>query len=179
MKDLSRAKWLLSGAVVTTLAAVSACSFPKPKTIPASVPTTFDQDLQLRKPELSRVGEGEGVKLSEAIQKNLKEGTISAERLQLIKFIASSRKPKHEECVTQFNNAPECRFLKEGWADTYYFEDQSEQPDGAEAEMVLKVSQRTPTVKMTKGSKRKHNKSLELLKRDLMAGKFEKVPGQI
>lgn len=157
-----------------------ACSSaPHATFAPTVINTDYDADIQARKPEASRVGMGEGVKLSEALQKNLKKEELSSEREHLLTWI-SKRRPSesaHAECQVKFK-APECAFLKERWADSW-FEEPAEELDSTDAEVALKTSQRNPTVKLTRAFHRAHAKVINQLVKNLRQGKFEKLPGQI
>ncbi len=175
MRKLSRSKsgFLGIGFAIFTLITACSCSTHAPQ-----VAKSYDEELKARKPDLSRVGDGQGVRLSEALQKNLKTETITSERAALVRFIATGKKNNYELCRSRFHQAPECAFLKEGWVDSW-LEDNTQEGESTEAESALKSSQRTLPVKMTRELKRKHQRLLSELTRNLRNGKFEKLPGQL
>jgi hypothetical protein len=177
MLGLSRPKSFFLGLGVWLSLGMGACSSSPHSTF--NTATDFDQDLQLRRPSASQVGVGEGVRLSDALQKNLKKDALTPDRTALLNFVAS-HKPSaksFEDCQNKFH-APECAFLKERWADSW-FEDPAEEVDNTDAEVALKTSQRSATVKLTKSFRRAHAKVINQLVKNLHDGKFEKVAGQV
>jgi len=175
MLGMSRSKSFFLGLGVWLSLGMGACSTP------SKVPPIedFDQDLQSRKPEASKVGIGDGVRLSEALQKNLKKEALTTDRKQLLTFIVAHKATQatFELCQIKFH-APECVFLKDHWSDSW-FEDPAEELDNSDAEVALKASQRNSSVKLTRAFRRAHQKVILTLVNHLKAGNFEKVPGQV
>ena len=128
-----------------------------------------------------RVDEGEGVRLSQALQNNLKTEKMAPEHEKLLKEIlrAYSGKKKqklsldqYESCKTRFKNAPECLFLKPAWSDSWL-----------ETEDELDVSFAQPEKKAesnpsSKSTHRKHKKVINLLVAQLKKGIIQKVKDQ-
>jgi soluble lytic murein transglycosylase len=103
---------------------------------------------------------------------------MDADRTKLVKFVANHRpsETSFSSCEAEFH-APECAFLKERWADSW-FEDPTDESD-SDAEVILKASQRNPEVKLTRSFKRNHAKVVAAIVKNLRKGNFEKVPGQV
>ncbi len=142
-------------------------------------------DLQQRKPDPSRVSEGTGVRLSEAIKRPLTREVNTPDRSRLLSFLQRSqerRKTKNpavtfSDCQKQFNGAPECSFVKSDWIDAL-FEDE-EGLDAGDLEVALKLSQRTPFGKMTRAQRGKHAKVINQVVKQIREGSVEEVPGRI
>ena len=181
---MSRVK--TAGRILTVFYTLFLMSCSSGNTTLAPAPINFDQDLSLRKRDHSHVGEGEGIHLSQALEKNLKTEAITHERLSLVKSLVKAQSlPKakknlaYQDCLNKFNQAPECNFLKPDWVDTWFEDDATTDGDDADTEIALKASQRSTDVKLTKKFRRQHAKTIDLIVKNLKAGKIEKVPGQV
>jgi len=158
---------------------LGACSTPE---LPPQSSVDYSVEIQARKPDANKVAAGEGVRLSEAMKKNLSDGPVSSGRKAMLTLIERSKRNgrgegAYETCSERFDSAPECNVLKPGWADTF-FEDELELDDG-DSEIALKSSQRNSSVKLSKSFRRKHSKVIDQVYRSLSEGKIEKVEGQI
>ena len=175
MLGLSRSKSVILGLGIWLSMGMGACSSP----VVAPSNGDYNEELQARRPGASKVGMGDGVKLSDALQKNLKTAALSPDRFKLVTYIAAHRpsESSFNDCQAKYH-APECAFLKERWADSW-FEEPAEEVDSADAEVALKTSQRNPTVKLTKAFRRNHAKVIASITKTLREGKFEKMPGQV
>lgn len=145
----------------------------------------YDQDFAVRKQHDSHVGDGDGIHLSQAIQKNLKTEPITAERSNLVRAIVkaqslhkSKKAVAYLECLKKFNQAPECNFLKSDWVDSW-FDDEGGEDDDSDTEIALKASQRSTDVKLTRSFRRSHAKVVAQVALNLSKAKIDKVPGQI
>jgi soluble lytic murein transglycosylase len=141
----------------------------------------YSEDMRLRRPDATKVAKGEGVHLSEALNKNLGEELTDPNRRALLHFIESAKRTKRSskssECERKFKNAPECLFLKPGKLDSF-FEDE-EEVDESESEIALKASQRNSKVKITKSFKKKHSKVITAIYQNLLKGQSEKIKDQV
>ena len=156
-----------------------ACSTPE---LPPQTSVDYSAEILLRKPDASRVAQGEGVRLSEAMNRNLSDTPLTPERKGMLLLIEKSKRKGRGEgafdvCSKRYAGAPECNVLKSGWADTF-FEDEIEL-DESDSEIALKASQRNSQVKLTRGFKKKHGRVIDAVYRGLLEGKIEKVEGQI
>lgn len=148
---------------------------------------TSDLDVPTLKPrnfDLSKVSGGDGIKLSEALNKNLKTSELSPERKQIVDFIAAKygqRKggisdQSFEECKQKFKNAGECTFLKPAWSDTWF--DELSEEDEADSEVALKIQDRETSQKKDRTPRRVRQKALNQLVANIRKGSFEKVANQ-
>ena len=175
------------GIATVSMIAVSCSTSPK-----YSFNTDLENDLKQRKPIPSRVGEGDGVHLSEAIQKNLKKDAISQQELPVLNFIASinrgkkkknSKQDHYQECLNRFSQSPHCVFLKPSWSESWFDdEDDVDDDDDTDTQVALISTRSTSaaitTVPQTKSSKRKHAKVVESLVKAIRAGKFDTLAAQ-
>lgn len=140
----------------------------------------FDRLLKKPPSDLSRVTSGDGVKLSEAIQKNLKKDEPTGQRLKLIQWIASRYQQKKgslseesfESCKREFADARECAFLKPSWSDTWL---EVAEEDESDAEIALKIQDRE-TSKNEKISRKAKQKTLNELHSRLKKGDITPNP---
>jgi soluble lytic murein transglycosylase len=144
----------------------------------------YGEEIRARKPDPKKVTEGEGVRLSVALQKSLSTDPLSAERIGLLKFIQNSKAkgPKFASsqssvCEKRFHAAPECAFLRSDWLESFLEEEEG--LDQSDQEVALKTSQRASSQKLTRAMKRKHSKVIEAVRRSLLKGVSERVDGQI
>ncbi len=145
-----------------------------------------ENDLRHRKREVSKVGQGEGIHLSEALQKNLKTDTLKGERAELIHFISNSlqlskkKARNHQffgECEKKFHQAQECKFLMPSWSDTW-FDDEEEGDDDEDVQLAVAPQTVVAPVQAVHASKKKRTKSVAELVKHLKQGKVDGIPGQ-
>ena len=179
MMGLSRSKsWILFVSISLSLG-FSACSGKSVKQ------PSYSEEIQMRKPDPSKVSEGQGVRLSEALKKSISTEAMTPERTRLLAFIQKAQAKKkgrsddktYAQCQKLFKNAPECSFVKSDWIANLF--DDEEELDANEAEVALKTSQRASPGKMNKQAKKQHSKVVSHLLSQLRQGKIEKVQGQI
>ncbi len=169
---------ILKTAFIASLG-LAACSTPE---LPPQTAVDYSAEIQARKPDATKVAQGEGVRLSEAMNRNLSESPLTPERKGMLLLIEKSkRKGRGDEafdvCSSRYGSAPECTVLKSAWADTF-FEDELVLDD-ADSEKALKLSQRNTQAKLTRSFKKKHGKVIDAVYRGLLEGKIDKVEDQI
>lgn len=156
----------------------------------SSVKNDFDdgvqQGLRQRKPDVSRIAVGDGVRLSEAIDKNLRQDQPNEARTKLLKFIlqaqsarsAKVRAQAYDDCQSKFNQAPECVFLKASWSENWFVDDSSTDDSTDDTEIALKITDRKNSAHQRKLSRRERTQALTHLVKNLKNGSIEKVPNQ-
>ena len=177
MRVLSRSKSFILGAGIGISLGFSACGTHGP----LSSREDYSDEMKLRRPDASKVAKGDGVRLSDALNRNLGDEPLDPARHALLSFISKSQRSKSvsrvAECERKFKSAPECGFLRPGRIESF-FEEEGE-VDDAETETALKVSQRNSKVRMTRAYKKKHAKVIAAIQRNLLQGKTERHPDQI
>ena len=133
MKSLNRFKlseWsigLLAGFAVSGFGGCSSNKLSElspAEMLLASVNHDYSEELKHRKPNAQKVCEGTGVRLSQAIDKNIAVNPLTPEREKLLKTIAKLSSMKNREsaflqCQKQFASAPECLIVKPSWFDRW------------------------------------------------------------
>jgi hypothetical protein len=184
MKHLNTLKSFIAG---TALAAGFAVAFASCSSVKSDFNNGVAQGLRDRKVDASRIAVGDGVRLSEAIDKNLRQDQPNEARTKLLKFIAHAQSAKSsknraqsfQECQTKFSNAPECVFLKPSWSDNWFVDDSGTDDDSADdTEVALKITDRKNAAHEKKLSKRERSKALNHLIANLKEGSLEKVTNQ-
>ena len=177
MRILSRSKCFFLGTGFIVSLGFSACGTH----VPVLGHDDYSEDMRLRRPDATKVAQGEGVHLSEALNKNLGEALSDPSRKALLQFIETAKRAKGasrvSECERKFNGAPECVFLKPGKLNSF-FEDE-EEVDESDTEIALKASQRNSKVKLTKTFKKKHAKVISAIYQNLLKGNSEKLKDQV
>lgn len=172
--------WIVVASLTAGAAAgLSACSSTR-----SDFNTGVEQGLKERKPDAGRIAVGDGVRLSEAIDKNLRQDQPSEGRMKLLRFIAKGqntsgvkREQSHAECLKIFSNAPECVFLKPSWSDNWFVEETSDE-DADDTEVALKITDRKNSAHEKKLSKQERSKAQNEIIKNLKNGTFARVPNQ-
>ncbi|MBS1959989.1 MAG: lytic transglycosylase domain-containing protein [Bdellovibrionales bacterium] len=175
-----KSKAAVKVAVATAALLLSNCSTTSNTKI---VSGDLDQVVKSKVSDVSKVGEGEGVRLSQAINQNLKTEMLTEGRKALLAFINTKFNQRkgglldesYEECKTKFKNAPECAFVKSNWSDSW-FEDGDDGAD--EAEVALKIQDRETSQKKDKTPRRVRQKALNALVAEIRKGSYSKVENQ-
>ena len=141
--------------------------------------------MRAHKPDPTKISTGEGTRLSEALNKNLSTVEISPDRLNLLKFIANSQKTKkkgkkgssgatasYEQCKTKFHDAQECVFLKPSWSTTWFDNGDEDEDDDTE------IAATPGSAPKNRAAKKKANKSIDLLVKNLKKGSTDPLSGQ-
>jgi hypothetical protein len=180
MNVLNTIKWGMGLSVLGACASIglSACSS-----------VHEEQPISPEKPKpvvsTSHVGEGDGIKLSEALNTNLKTDALTPERTQILKLIVqNSKHKKHgkglvesaaafDSCVVKFKNADECIFLKPSWSDSWLENDEE-----VETSFTNPSRKADEEVVQAKLSKRKHAKVIQQIVKNLKANKLDAVTDQ-
>ncbi len=152
---------------------------------PVTANEDYSGEMRLRRPDASKVGQGEGVRLSEALKKNLSEETPAGKpekkREDLLNYLKKSRNSAktsfYAECEKKFDAAPECAFLKPGWSELF-FEDETLVEEG-ESETALKVSQRGTKTKLPASLRNRHAHVIATIQQNLTKGIVERQEGQV
>jgi len=157
----------------------------------SSVRSDFDrgvqQNLRDRKPDVSLISVGDGVRLSEALEKNLRQDRPNDARLKLLKFIAhgqalrgsKKRALAYDQCQKKFKQADECIFLKPSWSDDWFVDDSSTDADddgGDDTEVALQISERKHHQK--KLSRYQRRRALSQLVKNLKSSSLDHVKNQ-
>ncbi len=155
-------------SAVTAALLMSAC---------ASKPTAA---VVVTKSTLSKVGEGEGIHLSEAIKNNLQQDKSNANRERLIMEIVrayTGRKKQrlstveYESCQKKYDNAIECVFLKPAWSDSWLYSED-------EADFTLTHPGKKSEEPRHISSKKRHSKVVDMIAKNLKSGNIEKAKDQ-
>jgi hypothetical protein len=196
MKRMNRAKLWTSIGLIGSIA--MACStalktnekMPEPAMDSAAFNSELESDIRLRKPDASKVGLGEGMRLSEALNKNVASNQVSDEKKKLYEYMVNAyehgtRKKKHgrtsiesmavsDDCRAKFNNASECLFLKPGWSESWFDVADVEDDDADDTEVAKTII----VQEAKKVSKKKATQTLNLIAKQITNGSFETVPEQ-
>ncbi|NDG84100.1 MAG: hypothetical protein EBX52_03560 [Proteobacteria bacterium] len=177
MRVLSRSKSFVLGTGIAISLGFSACGTHGPLRGQGD----YSDEMKLRRPDASKVAKGDGMRLSEALNRNLGEEPLDSARHALLSYISKGHRSKGgarvAECERKFKSAPECGFLKPGRIEAF-LEEEGE-VDETESETALKVSQRNSKIKMTRAYKKKHAKVIAAIQRSLLQGSVEKHQEQV
>jgi len=144
--------------IVPALFSCSSCSTAKN--------VSAEKESSNHKPDFSLISTGSGPHLSEALLKNQSLRVLTPARKKLLEFVSQkSGDATYTNCLSKFDQAPECIFVKPDWNQNWFLDETTESDEvkgGKEAdkeELALKLIERKKT-KHAKVRKSKYSKKV-------------------